>query len=61
MSGGQGRGVLIEEVEPGLFVFQFYHQLDIQKVLKNGLWSFDKHMLVLSVVHAGVSPTEIPA
>lgn len=24
-----GRGVLITEVEEGLFLFQFYHQLDI--------------------------------
>lgn len=29
-----GKGVVIEEVEPGLFVFEFFHQLDIQRILK---------------------------
>lgn len=53
------RGVQINEVEPGLFLFQFYHHLDIQKVLKQGPWSFDKHLPILGVVSVGGVPREI--
>lgn len=54
-----GRGVQIDEVEEGLFAFQFFHQLDIQKVLKLGPWTFDKHLLVLGVVQEGMQPWEV--
>lgn len=55
-----GRGISINEIEPGLFTFLFYHELDVQKILKQGLWYFDKHLLVLGVVQEGVPPQEIP-
>lgn len=54
-----GRGVTIREVEEGLFSFQFFHQLDIQKVLKLGPWTFDKHLLVLGVLEEGMQPQEV--
>lgn len=49
----------IKEVESGLFLFQFYHQFDIQRILKQGPWSFDKHLLILSVLPEGVVPQEV--
>jgi hypothetical protein len=39
-------GMDVEEVQPGLFVFRFFHQVDVQRILKQGPWSFDNHMLV---------------
>lgn len=38
-----GRGVSIKEKETGLFLFQFFHQIDKERVFKGGLWSFDNH------------------
>lgn len=55
-----GRGVTIKEAEAGLYVFEFFLELDIQKVLKNGPWSFDKHTLVLGVIPEGMEPQEVP-
>lgn len=34
--------------------------IDIQKVLKNGPWSFDKNMLVLGVMPEGMEPQDVP-
>ncbi|MCH83494.1 hypothetical protein A2U01_0004317 [Trifolium medium] len=43
-----GRGMAIEEAYPGIFVFKFFHQLDVQRILKQGPWSFDNHTLILN-------------
>lgn len=53
-------GITVREVETGLFSFQFYHQVDIQRVLKGGPWSFDKHLLILSTMQVGVLPNQLP-
>lgn len=55
-----GRGVNITETEKGLFLFQFFHQVDLERVEGGGPWSFDGHLLVLSRVHMGVTLTSIP-
>lgn len=39
-----GRKVAIKEVEPGIYVFQFFHKIDLQNVMNRGPWSFDGHM-----------------
>lgn len=39
-------------------LFQFFHPLDVKRVLKQGLWSFDKHILILSVIPEGMVPQE---
>jgi hypothetical protein len=44
------KGVKIEEIEPGLYSFQFNHHLDMQRILKKGPWYFDNHLLVLDVI-----------
>lgn len=53
-------GLTIKEVEASLFIFHFYHQVDIQRVLKGGPWSFDKHLLILSTMHEGVLLSQLP-
>jgi 14-3-3 protein epsilon len=55
-----GKGMNIEETQPGLFVFRFFHQLDVQHVLKQGPWSFDNHTLVLNVLPDDVEPHDVP-
>lgn len=48
-----GRGVTITETEKGLYHFQFYHRLDLERVTEGGPWSFDNHLLVLGRVQIG--------
>lgn len=54
-----GKGVTIQEIEPGLFLFQFYHKLDYQRILNGGPWSFDNYMLVLSPLPVGMRPNMV--
>lgn len=54
-----GKGVTIDEPEPGLFIFQFYHKIDLQRIFSGGPWSFDNYMLVLAVLEAGQRPEEV--
>lgn len=55
-----GCGVSIKEAETRIFLFQFFHHLDIQKVLKQGPWHFDNHLLILGLLQEGQSPNEVP-
>jgi hypothetical protein len=41
------------------FLFQFFHPLDVQRVMKNGPWSFENQMLVLKEIIPGDSPTTV--
>ncbi|MCI24686.1 DUF4283 domain protein [Trifolium medium] len=54
------RGVSIKNVGEGRFLFQIFHHLDMQKVLKGGPWFFNKHMLVLGAMGDGQEPEKIP-
>nr|KYP74048.1 hypothetical protein KK1_006715 [Cajanus cajan] len=53
-------GVSIREIELGLFLFQFYHTLDIQRILKLGPWSFNRYLLILGIIKDGDIPSQIP-
>ncbi|KAL8114670.1 hypothetical protein AgCh_021509 [Apium graveolens] len=53
-------GINIKELEPGVFLFQFYHKEDMQWVLKGGPWSFDNAMLVMAEIPIGDEPLDVP-
>jgi hypothetical protein len=55
-----GRGMDIEEPYPGLFVFKFFHPLDVQHILKQGPWAFDGHTLVLNTLSDDEDSREVP-
>lgn len=48
-----GKGVTIKDLEQERFWFQFHHQLDLDRIIKGGPWSFDNYMLVLKGVTPG--------
>lgn len=54
------KGVSIRETELGIFLFQIFHQLDVQRVLKQGPWSFDNHILILGVMQEGETLEQVP-
>ncbi|KAH1198788.1 hypothetical protein GmHk_18G052294 [Glycine max] len=51
------KGVSIKEVDKGIFLFQFFHPINVKNVLKGGPWSFDKHFLLLSVIRGRENPS----
>ncbi|GAU46344.1 hypothetical protein TSUD_180770 [Trifolium subterraneum] len=55
-----GKRTTIREIEPGLFLFQFYHKVDKERVLSGGPWHFENHMLVLHEVKEGDLFNQIP-
>ncbi|KAJ8758855.1 hypothetical protein K2173_002634 [Erythroxylum novogranatense] len=40
-------GVYIKEIDPNRFIFQFFHERDMQRVLEDGPWTFDNQLLLL--------------
>ena len=41
------KGICIKENEPNLFLFWFYHEIDLRRVVEGGPWTFDCHVLLL--------------
>lgn len=44
---------LYSEVEPNLYLFQFYHELDIKRVMEGSPWSFNRKPLIISRMKEG--------
>lgn len=54
-----GKGVMISDVTPNLFLFKFYHEVDVKRVLEDGPWSFENNMLVLKRLGHMENPQEV--
>lgn len=50
----------MKELEPGIFLFRFYHKEDMNWVLKGGSWSFDNAMIVKVEVSNGEKLLNVP-
>lgn len=44
----------------GVFLFWFFHYLDVQRIRKGEPWSFGKHLLILGIIKEGVNRATIP-
>ncbi|KAK6151616.1 hypothetical protein DH2020_014251 [Rehmannia glutinosa] len=53
------KGVFIKDLGPNLFLFQFFHELDIARVQSNGPWTFDNLMLITKRLHVGEQPSKV--
>lgn len=51
-----GRGVYIKELDSNLYLFQFYHELDVKRVLEGCPWSFNRRALVMARLKPGQNP-----
>ncbi|XP_074323953.1 uncharacterized protein At4g02000-like [Apium graveolens] len=54
-----GKGVYVREIEPNLYLFQFYHELDIKRVLEGSPWSSNRKALIISRMKEGDVPRNI--
>lgn len=55
-----GKGLNIKEANPNLFLFQFFHEVDINRVMEDGPWAFEQSLLVLRRLKPSESPFEVP-
>ncbi|CAN0884621.1 hypothetical protein LINGRAHAP2_LOCUS14902 [Linum grandiflorum] len=55
-----GRGVEVDELEGGLYLFRFEHQLDVRKVMDKGPWHFNGVLLVTHELRQGELPDQVP-
>lgn len=54
------KGVFMEETNvPNLIIFKFFHELDLQRVLSDGPWTFNNQVLMLKKMEEGVQLSEI--
>lgn len=45
-----------KELTNNTYLFQFFHEIDVQRVLDNGPWSFEQSLLVLAKVQPDTPP-----
>ncbi|GAU38215.1 hypothetical protein TSUD_226360 [Trifolium subterraneum] len=41
------KGMTVKEATQGLYLFKFFHPLDVEEVLKGGPWTFDNFILII--------------
>ncbi|XP_074352306.1 uncharacterized protein At4g02000-like [Apium graveolens] len=50
-----GRGVYIKEIDVNLFLLQFYHEIDIKRVIDGSPWTFNRKVLLITRLQEGVN------
>ncbi|KAH9802749.1 reverse transcriptase domain-containing protein [Citrus sinensis] len=55
-----GKGVCIKALSPTLFLFQFFHEIDVRRILDSGPWTFDQHILLVHRLGAKEQPQNVP-
>ena len=54
-----GRGMYVEDLEEGRFLFQFAHEADVRRAMEGGPWNFDNHLLIFQRVKTGEDPMKV--
>ncbi|KAK5832853.1 hypothetical protein PVK06_016656 [Gossypium arboreum] len=54
------RGVRILDLGEKRFLFQFFHSIDMERVLKGSPWTFNNHLLLLHALKWGEDPLKVP-
>lgn len=52
-------GVYIKEIETNLFLFQFYHEVNVKRVMEGCPWSFNRRALVMRRLKDGENPSSV--
>ncbi|XWS61688.1 hypothetical protein CRYUN_Cryun07bG0147300 [Craigia yunnanensis] len=54
------KGVFIKDLSPSLFLFQFFHELDLEHVTNGGPWTFNQHMLITNRLKVSDNHLQVP-
>lgn len=52
-------GIHVKELSGNLYLFQFFHEKDICRILNEGPWSFENSTLILKRLMDGDQPTKV--
>ncbi|CAN1240400.1 hypothetical protein LINGRAPRIM_LOCUS2726 [Linum grandiflorum] len=55
-----GRGVEVDELEGGMYLFRFEHQLDVRKVVDKGPWHFNRVLLIVHELRTAELLDQVP-
>lgn len=53
-----GKGMQVTEISSNLFLFHFFHELDLKRIMEDGPWAFEQNLLVLRKLKPNESPQE---
>lgn len=51
-----GKGMFVKELDINRYLFQFFHEVDIQRVMEGSPWTFNKTPLLIERLQEGVNP-----
>ncbi|XP_062113383.1 uncharacterized protein At4g02000-like [Humulus lupulus] len=51
-----GKGVYMKELDTNKFLFQFFHEIDIKRVIDGSPWFFNQRVLVISRMESNCNP-----
>ena len=51
-----GRGIFVQELDDRRFLFKFFHEYDISKVLEGGPWIYDNTYILLHCLMLNEAP-----
>ncbi|XP_074374723.1 uncharacterized protein LOC141715141 [Apium graveolens] len=54
-----GRGIYMKELEMNLYLFQFYHEVDVKRVMEGCPWSFNRRALIMRRLKEGENPRSV--
>ncbi|XP_074350985.1 uncharacterized protein LOC141690199 [Apium graveolens] len=54
------RGMYVKQLDVNRFIFQFYHELDIKRVVEGISWTFGRFQLVFARLQEGDNPRTLP-
>lgn len=54
------KGMYVKDLESNRFIFQFYHEVDITRVIEGSPWTFGRFQLVFERLKSGNDPRSIP-
>ncbi|CAH9147910.1 unnamed protein product [Cuscuta epithymum] len=55
-----GRGVSIKEICDKRYIFSFYHEIDMKRVIEYGPWLYDHNLVVLCELKLDDVPLKVP-
>ena len=55
-----GRGIFVQEQDDRQFLFKFFHEYDISRVLEGGPWIYDNMYILLHRLMPNKAPAAIP-
>ncbi|KAL8094551.1 hypothetical protein AgCh_036179 [Apium graveolens] len=54
-----GKGVYMKELDTNLYLFQFYHEVDVKRVMEGYPWSFNRRALIMARLKENENPRSV--